>query len=139
MNHNIRFFSNVMIHQYRYLFVNMKVFNYSELHFSDMTFYRIHTLALLQPGGADYAHHITASPPRIENPAASLVYVFEIRFNPFVTENLLNLVFSTFHIQKSYHMPKHFLKRVQILLCSNPFCYILYIYTFPVDSWLVML
>ena len=29
-------------------------------------------LTLLQPGGADYAHHITASPPGFENPAASL-------------------------------------------------------------------
>ena len=28
---------------------------------------------LLQPGGADYAHHITASPPGFENPAASLI------------------------------------------------------------------
>ena len=25
--------------------------------------------------GADYAHHITASPPRFENPAASLIQV----------------------------------------------------------------
>ena len=29
-------------------------------------------LTLLQPGGADYAHLITASPPGFENPAASL-------------------------------------------------------------------
>ena len=29
-------------------------------------------LTLLQPGGADYAHHITASPPGFENPVASL-------------------------------------------------------------------
>ena len=29
-------------------------------------------LTLLQPGGADYAHHITASPPGFENPAAAL-------------------------------------------------------------------
>ena len=34
-----------MIHYCRYLFVKMKVFNYSELHFSEVTFYRIHTLA----------------------------------------------------------------------------------------------
>ena len=33
-----------MIHQYRYLFVKMKVFNYSELHFFEGTFYKIHTL-----------------------------------------------------------------------------------------------
>ena len=33
-----------MIHYCRYLFVKMKVFNYSELHFSEVTFYRIHTL-----------------------------------------------------------------------------------------------
>ena len=33
-----------MIHYYRYLFVKMKVFNYSELHFSKGTFYKIHTL-----------------------------------------------------------------------------------------------
>ena len=29
-------------------------------------------LTLLQPGRADYAHHITASPPGFEIPAASL-------------------------------------------------------------------
>ena len=29
-------------------------------------------LTLLQPGEADYAHHITASSTRFENPAASL-------------------------------------------------------------------
>ena len=29
-------------------------------------------LTLLQPGVADYAHHITASPPGFENPAAAL-------------------------------------------------------------------
>ena len=29
-------------------------------------------LTLFQPGGTDYAHHITASLPRFENPAASL-------------------------------------------------------------------
>ena len=34
-----------MIHYYRYLFVKMKVFNYSELHFFKGTFYKIHTLA----------------------------------------------------------------------------------------------
>ena len=33
-----------MIHYCRYLFVKMKVFNYSELHFAEVTFYRIHTL-----------------------------------------------------------------------------------------------
>ena len=33
-----------MIHYCRYLFVKMKVVNYSELHFSEVTFYRIHTL-----------------------------------------------------------------------------------------------
>ena len=33
-----------MIYYYRYLFVKMKVFNYSELHFAEVTFYRIHTL-----------------------------------------------------------------------------------------------
>ena len=33
-----------MIHYYRYLFVKMKVFNYSELHFSEVTFYKIPTL-----------------------------------------------------------------------------------------------
>ena len=32
-------------------------------------------LTLLQPGGADYAHHITASPPGFENPAASLLCI----------------------------------------------------------------
>ena len=34
-----------MIHYYRYLFVKMKVFNYSELHFSEGTSFKIHTLA----------------------------------------------------------------------------------------------
>ena len=29
-------------------------------------------LTPLQSGGADYAHHITASPPGFENPAAAL-------------------------------------------------------------------
>ena len=33
-----------MFYYYRYLFVNMKVFNYSELHFAEVTFYKIHTL-----------------------------------------------------------------------------------------------
>ena len=33
-----------MIHYYRYLFVKMKVFNYSELHFSEGTSFKIHTL-----------------------------------------------------------------------------------------------
>jgi hypothetical protein len=32
-------------------------------------------LTLLQPGGADYAHHITASPPGFENPAAALQFM----------------------------------------------------------------
>ena len=33
-----------MIYYYRCLFVKMKVFNYSELHFAEVTFYKIHTL-----------------------------------------------------------------------------------------------
>ena len=33
-----------MIYYYRYLFVKMKGFNYSELHFAEVTFYKIHTL-----------------------------------------------------------------------------------------------
>ena len=33
-----------MIYYYRYLFVKMKAFNYSELHFAEVTFYKIHTL-----------------------------------------------------------------------------------------------
>ena len=36
-----------MIYYYRYLFVKMKVFNYSELHFDEVTFYKIHTLGFL--------------------------------------------------------------------------------------------
>ena len=44
MNHNIRKKLYVMIHYYRYLFVKMKVFNYSELHFSEGTSFKIHTL-----------------------------------------------------------------------------------------------
>ena len=36
-----------MIHYYRYLFVKMKVlFNYSELHFSQFTSFKIHTLVV---------------------------------------------------------------------------------------------
>ena len=35
-----------MIHYYRYLFVKKKVFNYSELHFSEVTSYKIPTLAI---------------------------------------------------------------------------------------------
>ena len=36
-----------MIHYNRYLFVKKKVFNYSELHFSKVTSYKIHTLGLV--------------------------------------------------------------------------------------------
>ena len=35
---------------------------------------------LLQPGGVDYAHHITASPPGFENPAAALLWLLSFRF-----------------------------------------------------------
>ena len=35
----------VMIYYYMYLFLKMKVFNYSELHFAEVTFFKIHTLA----------------------------------------------------------------------------------------------
>ena len=35
-----------MIYYYKYLFVKMKVFNYSELHFAEVTFYKIHTLEI---------------------------------------------------------------------------------------------
>ena len=45
MNHNIWKKSYVKIHYYRYLFVKMKVFYYSELHFSEVTYYKIPTLA----------------------------------------------------------------------------------------------
>ena len=44
MNHNIRKKNYVMIHYYRYLFVKMKVFNYSELHFSEGTSFKIPNL-----------------------------------------------------------------------------------------------
>ena len=30
--------------------------------------------------GADYAHHITASPPGFENPAAALLWLLSFRF-----------------------------------------------------------
>ena len=30
--------------------------------------------------GADYAHHITASPPGFENPAAALLYTIKIKY-----------------------------------------------------------
>ena len=45
MNHNIWKKSYVMIPYCRHLFVKKKVFNYSELHFSKGTSYKIHTLA----------------------------------------------------------------------------------------------
>ena len=35
-----------MIHYYSYLFMKKKVFNYSELHFSEGNSYKIHTLAI---------------------------------------------------------------------------------------------
>ena len=44
MNHKIWKKSYVMIYYYRYLFVKKKVFNYSELHFSEVTSYKLHTL-----------------------------------------------------------------------------------------------
>ena len=44
MNHSIWKKSYVMIHYYRYLFVKIKVFNYSELHISEVTSYKIPTL-----------------------------------------------------------------------------------------------
>ena len=44
-----------------------KVFNYWELHFSEVTSYKIHNSTLFQQEGADYAHHITASIPGFEN------------------------------------------------------------------------
>ena len=47
-------FWNVLIYYYRYLFVKMKEFNYSELHFAKVTFYKIHTLTLSRPRKADY-------------------------------------------------------------------------------------
>ena len=42
------FFSNVMIRYYWYLLVKKKVFNYSELHLSEMTCYKIHTLVQIR-------------------------------------------------------------------------------------------
>ena len=42
-----------MIHYHRYLFVKMKVFNYSELHFFEGTFYKIHTLVSCLSNGRD--------------------------------------------------------------------------------------
>ena len=44
VNHNIWKKSYVMIYYYIYLFVKMKMFNYSELHFSKVTSFKIHTL-----------------------------------------------------------------------------------------------
>ena len=43
-----------MIHYYRYLFVKMKVFNYSELHFSEVTSYKIPTLIIFFFSSIDY-------------------------------------------------------------------------------------
>ena len=47
-----------MTHYYRYLFVKMKVFNYSELHFSEVTSYKIPTLVseCSWVGGYDSLH-----------------------------------------------------------------------------------
>ena len=36
--------ADITVVQNRYLFVKKKVFNYSELHFSEVTSYKIHTL-----------------------------------------------------------------------------------------------
>ena len=45
MNYNIWKKLYVMIHYYRYLLVKKKVFNYSELYFSEVTSHKIHTSA----------------------------------------------------------------------------------------------
>ena len=42
------FFLHKKVHVVRYLLVKKKVFNYSELHFSEVTSYKIHTLAILK-------------------------------------------------------------------------------------------
>ena len=43
-----------MIHYYRYLLVKKKVFNYSELHFTEGTFYKIHTLIIYNKAEITY-------------------------------------------------------------------------------------
>ena len=45
MNHNIQFFQMLWFITTGTFFVKMKVFNYSELHFSEGTSFKIHTLA----------------------------------------------------------------------------------------------
>ena len=49
--------------------------------------------------GADYAHHITASPPGFENPAASLYLV--VIFNPIPTGHGRNQPIYERHVTKS--------------------------------------
>ena len=51
-NHNIWKKSYVMIYYYRYLFVKMNAFNYSELHFSEVTSYN--TMELLVHVNLEY-------------------------------------------------------------------------------------
>ena len=47
INHNIQFFQMLsFIDMYRYLFMKKKVFNYLELHFSEVTSSKIHTLVV---------------------------------------------------------------------------------------------
>ena len=49
INHNIQFFQMLsFIDMYRYLFMKKKVFNYLELHFSEVTSSKIHTLTILK-------------------------------------------------------------------------------------------
>ena len=52
-----------MIYYYRYLFVKMKVFNYSELHFDEVIFYKIHTLVTNPCSNFNRIGHVTCLIP----------------------------------------------------------------------------
>ena len=47
--------------------------------------------------GADYAHHITASPPGFENPAASLLMSEPSHLNVQPVIYIFNVLYSTFY------------------------------------------
>ena len=59
-----------MIHYYRYLFVKKKLFNYLELHFSEMTCNKIHTLTTYSNQTNRLFHqNTTCSPLQIFRPS----------------------------------------------------------------------
>ena len=52
-----------MIHYYRYLFLKMKVFNYPEFHFSEVTSFKIHTLKKFP---IDFLGQLTSSTTEVD-------------------------------------------------------------------------